>query len=110
VSQVLAGQACLATALKGDQKIKYDNMKLISIVLSCPRQIQYLEVYSLLIKLLTNLIMILYLLALQFFQPSTDSPASACRREVPTKQFKFHNVTACLYDLISTMFHHISKT
>lgn len=61
VSQVLAGQACLSPLLEGDQKIKYDNIKLISIVLSCPKEIQYLELYSLLIKPLTNLILILYL-------------------------------------------------
>lgn len=63
MSHILAGQACLSSPLEDDQKIKYDNIKLISIVLSCPREIQYLEIYSLLIKPLTNLILILYLLS-----------------------------------------------
>lgn len=50
VSQVLAGQACLSSpSLKGDQKMKYD-IKLISIVISCPRGMRDLQLYSLLIN------------------------------------------------------------
>lgn len=108
MSQVLAGQACFSSPLEVDQKIKYDNIKLISIVVSCPSEIQYLELYSFLVKPLTNLTLILYLFSYMqfsfwlcnFFCLSTDTLArSASSREVSTRQFKFHKETACLLNL-----------
>lgn len=118
MSQVLAGQACLSSPLEGDQKIKYDNIKLISIVVSCPSEIQYLELYSFLVKPLTNLTLILYLFSYMQFSFWLCNfffvLAQIHWQEVPVAERSLPgslNFTKKqLVCSICVTFHHISKT
>lgn len=91
------------------QKIKYDNIKFISIPLSCPGEIRYLPFYSLLLKQLTNWILIFYVVLqmkvyfwLCKFFVLAQAHWSACSREVSTRSFLSH--------FISITFHCSSKT
>lgn len=51
----------LVCPLEHVQKIKYDNIKFISISFYCPGEMRYLPFYSLLVKQLTSLILVFYL-------------------------------------------------
>lgn len=93
----------LVSPLEHVQKIKYDNIKFISIPLSCPGEIRYLPFYSLLLKRLTNWILIFYIVLqmkvyfwLCKFFVLAQAHWSACSREVSTRSFSVpsyqHNI------------------